>query len=83
MSSGRAWFTATLLLNGRVLVAGGSGLASAELYDPSTGLWTATGSMTAGRYEHTAVLLGSGQVLVAGGSNTASPSLSSAELYTP
>src|SRR5437773_11655654 len=42
--------TATLLPNGQVLVAGGLGsdftaLAAAELYDPATGVWTATGSM--------------------------------------
>ena len=63
--------TATLLPNGQVLVAGGftgiSNLASAELYDPATGLWTTTGSMATARYRHTATLLPNGQVLVAGG----------------
>ena len=63
--------TATLLLDGRVLVAGGEdasgGLTSAELYDPSSGSWTATGSMTMYRAGQTATLLRNGKVLVAGG----------------
>ena len=47
--------TATLLPNGEVLVAGGhifGGRASAELYDPATGLWTATGNCTAQRLSY-------------------------------
>jgi hypothetical protein len=81
--------TATLLSNGQVLVAGGDNnvsgqLASTELYDPSTGSWTTTGSMSVARTYHTATLLPNGQVLVAGGeSSTSGPSLASAELYDP
>ena len=64
--------TATLLPNGKVLVAGGVGinelvLASAELYDPASGTWTATGSLGTAREFHTATLLPNGNVLVAGG----------------
>ena len=66
--------TATLLPNGKVLVAGGydsSGtLASAELYDPASGTWTATGSLATARVCHTATLLPNGKVLVAGGLTT-------------
>jgi len=49
LTTARSDHTATLLGNGKVLVAGGSGatgkLASVELYDPATGLWRATGSL--------------------------------------
>jgi hypothetical protein len=80
----RAGHTATLLPNGKVLVAAGLDsnfvpLTSAELYDPATGTWTATGSLAAARYDHTATLLPNGKVLVAGGSFA----LASAELYDP
>jgi hypothetical protein len=89
MTTGRLDQTATLLQNGSVLVAGGDGgsgtpvaLTSAELYQPSTGTWSATGSMATARALHTATLLPSGQVLVVGGIGGVSP-LSSAELYDP
>ncbi len=71
--------TATLLADGRVLVAGGFGtpyvpgsnsqpvLATAEIYDPATGTWTPTGSMNTRRGLHVAELLPDGRVLVAGG----------------
>ena len=63
--------TATLLPNGKVLVAGGlvtaTCLTSAELYDPASGTWSATGSLNTARYCHTATLLPNGKVLVAGG----------------
>ena len=71
MLSPRSGQTATLLLDGRVLVAGGFGSAdspaSAELYDPGTGTWAVTGQMVQGRSFHTATLLLSGKVLVVGG----------------
>src|SRR5262249_55181989 len=62
----RRGHTATLLPNGKVLVAGGfngSDLTSAELYDPASGSWTATGSLNIARAEHTATLLPNGNVL--------------------
>jgi len=84
MSGARTHFTATLLKSGRVLVVGGVGpagptdpLATAELFDPNTGTWTATGSMSIGRSDFTATLLVDGRVLVAGGGDR------SAEIYDP
>jgi hypothetical protein len=81
----RRFHTATLLPDGRVLVAGGWGsgpLDSAELYDPGTGIWTATGSLTQPRAGHTATLLPSGKVLVAGGESLGELA-GTAELYDP
>ena len=85
MTEARKGFTATLLLDGRVLVAGGdAGFASAELFDPDTGRWSATGSMLEGRFGHTATLLTDGSVLVAGGCACSDPgATASAELYDP
>ena len=84
LNTARDQHTATLLPNGKVLVAGGMAtarLASAELYDPASGTWTATGSLATARYDHTATLLPNGKVLVAGGMTTA-PSLSRARNST-
>jgi hypothetical protein len=81
--------TATRLADGRVLLAGGSDdasgatLASAELFDPATGAFSPTGSMTTPRAQHVAILLSDGRVLVAGGQSGGVDNLSSAELYDP
>src|SRR5215471_13872817 len=80
----RASQTATLLLDGKVLVAAGydqrQSLPGDELYDPATGTWTATDSVSQ-RYAHTATLLPDGRVLVAGG--LFGYFLATAELYDP
>ena len=61
----------------------GSNALSAELYDPATGVWTATRNLPIGRWDHTATLLPNGQVLVAGGIGNNFSSIASAELYDP
>jgi N-acetylneuraminic acid mutarotase len=100
MAQARAAHTATLLLNGKVLITGGaniggwgfpfygSAMAAAEIYDPATNTFTATGSMGTARFGHTATLLPSGKVLIAGGFTSAevnqeAASLASAEVYDP
>jgi lysophospholipase L1-like esterase len=89
MAVPRLLHTATLLESGadagEVLVTGGEdspsqSVASAELYDPTTGAWSPTGSMATERAGHTATLLPSGKVLVVGGNFGKGPA---AELYDP
>ena len=74
LNTARSNHTATLLQNGKVLVAGGfdgnHSLNSAELYDPASGTWTSTGNLNTARGNHTATLLPNGRVLVAGGADT-------------
>ncbi len=86
----RARHTATLLNDGRVLIAGGvvnfsTYLASAENYDRISNTWSAAGSMQIVRSDHSATLLPDGRVLVIGGSNGGgSPTpLTSVEIYNP
>ncbi|MFI6080639.1 Kelch repeat-containing protein [Streptomyces sp. NPDC051217] len=96
LSSARRLHTVTRLMTGQVLVAGGigegpgvpgTGLASAELYDPGSGAWTPAGEMNRPRFSHSATALADGRVLVAGGctgreADTLS-TLRCAELYDP
>jgi N-acetylneuraminic acid mutarotase len=84
--------TATLLPNGKVLVAGGMAppnnsmpMTNAEIYDPVANTWTAAAPMTSPRISHTATLLPNGKVLIVGG--TGGPAMpapvDSAEIYDP
>jgi WD40 repeat protein len=102
MSSVRDGHTANLLPDGTVLIAGGATTfnaatrstlvtSSAEIYDPVTGTFSQTGSMTAPRLFHAAMVLSNGQVFISGGELSSPPEgpgrvfsgSSSAELYTP
>jgi hypothetical protein len=93
MTHARSFPAAALLSDGRVLVIGdghfsigGTGDNSAEVYDPATGRFAATGSMANARSDATTTLLQDGRVLVAGGDSgdaTTSKALASAELYDP
>jgi hypothetical protein len=88
----RELHTATLLINGKVLITGGNqfsgyptwlpSTSTAELYDPANRSFTFTGSMQAARTQHTATLLADGRVLIVGGS-TVFGALASAEVYDP
>ena len=56
LEDGRGEHAATLLMDGRLLVAGGrdsKAIASAEVYDPTIGEWSSAGRLTAARYGHT------------------------------
>lgn len=84
----RAEHATATLADGRILVVGGVGLsggggstnlASAEIYDPATGAWTTTGTMTVPRRAPLALALSNGKVLVAGGDAAAS----STEIFDP
>jgi hypothetical protein len=82
----RRGHTATRLPDGRVLIAGGENSSGAlnetELYDSSSGTFSAAANMSVARIEHTATLLGDGRVLIAGGRN-AGGSLSTTEIFDP
>jgi len=96
MTIPRSFFTTTLLSNGKVLAIGGrihtgpdyfdyKAIAWADLYDPATRKWTATGTMSISREDHAAVLLNNGKVLVTGGTTVDfnGVTVASAELYDP
>jgi hypothetical protein len=89
MSSPRGYNAAAVLPDGRVLIAGGLAspslgdfLTSVEIYDPSTGVFTATGSMRDGRYAFSMTVLNNGLILVSGGFQGLSAP-STAEVYDP
>src|SRR5207253_3158402 len=61
----------------------GASLPGAEIFDPSTGTWTPTGSMSTARDSHTATLLANGKILVAGGLDQSRSSIATSEIYDP
>lgn len=93
MSLARESHTATLLKSGKVLIAGGHKgrradikiFSSAEIFDPASGRFTTTGSLTKIHHKHDAVLLADGKVLITGGADERDGrgAYSSAEIYNP
>lgn len=81
MSNKYSSYTASVLSNGKVLVAGGNFNRAAELYNVSTGTWSSAGQMSSVRFNHGAVVLSNGKVLVAGGSDASDKTLASVDLY--
>ena len=83
----RSGHTATLLPNGKVLIAGGASgsgfLGSAEIFDPQTSTFRQIASMTTPRAGHTATLLPNGTVLIIGGAERSDRTLASAEVFDP
>ena len=88
MIAARTAHTATLLETGNVLIAGGydgsQALATAELFNPNTGTFTAAGTFTDARQRHTATLLKDGRVLITGGvPDAASDPLVTTQIFIP
>lgn len=94
MSIERVVHTATALLDGRVLVIGGSGVgstnssansvtATVEIFDPQTGLWTPACSLINPRYAHNATLLAGGARILISGGGTQAGAVATTEIYTP
>jgi N-acetylneuraminic acid mutarotase len=81
MSTARFRHTATKLQDGKVLVCGGAGTRTCDLFNPSNDSWSTAASMSVDRDFHRAMLLSDGRVLVVAG--TDGSELSSAELYDP
>jgi hypothetical protein len=83
LTTARSKHTATLLADGKVLVAGGTSAGqSAEMYDPATGSFSSAGDLVRRRTGHTATLLGNGTVLLVGGRGEGGVQ-ASAEVYDP
>jgi hypothetical protein len=82
IEDGGSGLTATLLHDGKVLVAGNR----AQLYDPDSGTWSATGTDNIPGYKHLAILMSDGKVLLAGGEVIAEPrshDTDAASVYDP
>ena len=80
----RSGHTATVLADGKILVAGGEASGSAEIFDPiSQSFSLVSGNLNTPRQYHSAVLLNNGKVLIAGGFVGTNTVLSSAEIYDP
>ena len=89
LAQARFYASVAPLPGGGVLIAGGNGIGviclnSAEIYDSSTGKFTATGSMTdAHCFAHTTTVLQNGEVLITGGEDETGNLVNTADMYNP
>lgn len=87
MTESRNGHTASMMVNGNILVTGGYdgtfNLSSAEIYDPATDTWTPTGFMDSVRYQHTSTALDNGKVIIAGGWDGGTHNFKGSQIYDP
>src|SRR5436190_14982055 len=87
MNDARSGATASVLQDGRVLIAGGQNAGGAsntlEIFDPNSGNFSNAGTMSSPRQDHAAAVLSDGRVLIVGGSSDGTNALNTTDIYDP
>src|SRR5436309_10583160 len=87
MNDARSGATASVLQDGRVLIAGGQNSGGAsntlEIFDPNSGNFSNAGTMSSPRQDHAAAVLSDGRVLIVGGSSDGTNALNTTDIYDP
>ncbi|PYX05983.1 MAG: hypothetical protein DMG88_19840, partial [Acidobacteria bacterium] len=87
MNDARSGATASVLQDGRVLIAGGQNSGGAsntlEIFDPNSGNFSNAGTLSSPRQDHAAAVLSDGRVLIAGGSSDGTNALNTTDIYDP
>src|SRR5438046_10637503 len=87
MTDARSGATASVLQDGRVLIAGGQNSGGAvntlEIFDPNSGNFSNAGVMSSPRQDHSAAVLSDGRVLIIGGSSDGANALNTSDIYDP